>query len=318
MLLTDQGDFETLAHLRLAYLEAYHGNPPVEEYFNSDEWDDSTLHISELGKCPRQQMYRLLDEEKQPEGISARANKELMFWQGNMIHALTVGALEWGGILVAFEKQLPGLPAGWSGHYDAIFKDREDDQLVGWDGKTVRPNNFNYSYEWPKPEQVAQARGYLRFIPDVPYWLIEYIDRGGSKTPQTRVIERNDVWVDDSMITLALHRERLPELPPMLGPEFKISYRKVNNEPKRRGNTVSVGPSWQCEWCPYHHGLQDPKTKEWYTYPESPCKPAMERLQVGSTSKGMFRCTAPQYDESLTLWLKDQVWEYPIEEEDVE
>lgn len=321
MLQTDTGKYESLALLRAAYLEAYRGNPPIGQFFNTDEWSENTLHISELGKCPRQQMYRLLGTPKQAKTKSRQANDDLMFWQANMIHALTAGALEWAGILVGFEKSLKGLPEGWSGHYDVIFSDREaGDRLVGWDGKTVRPNAFDYSISWPKPEHVAQARGYLRFEKDIPAWLIEYIDRGGSNTPQVKTVERNDKVVDDRMEILDTYRDelRLDILPPVLSPEYSIYYRKVTNEPIRRVNSVNVGPSWQCEWCPYHHGIQNRKTKEWTTFEDSPCKPNLVRTLVGQTEKGTFKCCSKEHEESLTLWLKTQVLEYQIEEDAVE
>lgn len=320
MLLTDQGQFESLAHLRYAYLQTYQGKPPVHWYLREGEWDDSTLHISELGKCPRAQMYRLMGAEKKAKAISTCANEELMFWQGNMIHALTVGALEWAGVLVAFEQQLKGLPIGWSGHFDAIFHDHEEKIIVGWDGKTVRSNAFDYAYSWPKPEHEWQVQGYMCFIPDVAYWYIEYIDRGGARSPQYRVIHRDDAKVSKRMHELDVHRANLDRaiLPPVLPPEFTLYYRKVNNEMIRRYNSVSVGPSWQCEWCDYHHGTQDKKDKQWTTFEDSPCQPDMTKMQVGKTEKNFFKCISPAHEESLTLWLKSQVLEYAIKEEDVE
>jgi hypothetical protein len=320
MLQTDRGEYESLALLRAAYLETYRGNPPIGQFFNTDEWSEDTLHISELGKCPRQQMYRLLGTPKQAKTESRQANDALMFWTANMIHALTAGALEWAGILVGFEKSLKGLPEGWSGHYDVIFSDREAGTLVGWDGKTVRPNAFGYSISWPKPEHVAQVQGYLRFEKDVASWFIEYIDRGGSNTPQLKGILRCDEWVDERMELLDTYHEelRLDILPPVLDPEFTIYYRKVTNEPIKRVSSVNVGPSWQCEWCPYLDGVQSKKTKEWHVFESSPCKPDMTKTQVGKAEKGTFKCCSKEYEESLSLWLKTQVLEYQTEEDAVE
>ena len=322
MIDSKQGEYDSLAHLRYAYIEAMHGNPPIEKYFNKDEWSEDTLHISELGKCARQQMYRLSGAQKQVKSVSTLANESLMFIQANWIHALTVGALDWAGIMVNYEASLPGLPEGWSGHYDVTYEDWETDTIVGWDGKTVRPNAFDYSVSWPKPEHVWQVQGYMRFLPWVSYWQIEYIDRGGANTPQVKAVHRDDAKIDDRMFALNVCRSAILDnptlLPNMLEPEFSIYYRKVNNEPIRRVNSVFVGPSWQCEWCPYHHGMQDKKTKEWTTFESSPCKPNLVKTQVGKAEKGIFKCISADHEESLTLWLKDQVLEYQIEEEVVE
>ena len=159
MILSEKGQpFESLAHLRYAYIEAMHGNPPIEKYFNKDEWSEDTLHISELGKCARQQMYRLSGALKQVKSVSTMANESLMFWTGNAIHALTVGALEWAGVLVDYEKSLPDLPEGWSGHYDAIYDDWETDTIVGWDGKTVRPNAASTIVTWAAARRSSPSR----------------------------------------------------------------------------------------------------------------------------------------------------------------
>jgi hypothetical protein len=264
MLQTDQGEFPSLAALRGAFIRAHNGCPDVAHYFNTDEWDDSTLHISELGKCLRQQMYRLLGTEKNPVSQRKQDNKELLFWQAHMIHALTCGALDWSGILISYEHSLPGLPEGWSGHFDAVFLDREAGMNLLWDGKTVMPTAFDYSYDWPKPEVVAQIRGYLRFthyLADAG--LVEYIDRGGSNTPQLFPVTADDVWVKERMAATDYWYSGLPELPPPLTREYTITYRKVRNEPRREIANVWLAPSWQCDYCDYcRPGCCEPETEK--------------------------------------------------------
>jgi hypothetical protein len=72
------------------------------------------------------------------------------------------------------------------------------------------------------------------------------------------------------------------------------------------------------EWCPYLYGQQNKKTKEWTIFETSPCKPDMTKTQVGRTEKNIFKCVSPAHEESLTLWLKEQVLEYAIEDPDVD
>lgn len=308
MIYTDKGTFETFAHLRHAYLTAHGGYPKeVVQYFREDEWDDNALHISELGKCARAQMYRLLGTEKKWETPEKQANDELMFWQGNMIHALTAAACDWAGILASYESNLE-LPDGWSGHYDIIWQGKDDVPEIGWDGKTVRSNNFNYWYEWPKDKDAAQAKGYLCFLPGVDHWQVEYIDRGGSNTPWLFDIERNDDWVELRMAHLDHLRGLLPELPDPLRPQYKASYRKDSGLPTYSLNKVWLANSWECEWCPYHwasnSGTQ--ANPSWTVNEDSPCKPEMKKLEVGSKLKGRLQID-DAHREQIVGWLQQQI-----------
>jgi hypothetical protein len=314
---TDKGVFESFATLRLAYLKAYDGNPPIFGYFNPEPWDKTTLHISELGKCARQQMMRLSGVKPKPETEKARANKELMFWQGNMIHALTVGAMDWAGILVDSEKPLEGLPEGWSGHYDAVYKDREYGRLMVWDGKTVRPNAFNYAHEWPKMEETWQIRGYLRFLPDVTAGIVEHIDRGGSNTPQTSLITRDDEQVNGRMLTLDTYLDSIEVLPGMIPPEWKLTYRKVANEPIWRASAIYRQPSWQCEWCDYMYGTKHKRTKQWTIPSSSPCKPNLTKTQVAKVKNGKLTMIDDTSEALVALWLNNKTLEF-TRTEDIE
>ena len=316
MILTDKGEFSSFATLRLAYMEAWAGNPPITSYFNPEPWDPTTLHISELGKCPRQQMLRLSNVKPKPESDKARANKELMFWQGNLIHALTVGAMDWAGILVESEKSLPGLPTGWSGHFDAVYQDQVHGRLMVWDGKTVRPNAFNYAHEWPKVEETWQLRGYLRFLPDVTAGVVEHIDRGGANSPHTALITRNNGQVDARMSMLSAFRDSLDGdgpvtlLPGLLPPEFKLTYRKVANEPIWRASAVYHQPSWQCEWCDFMYGGKDKRTKQWHIAANSPCTPDLSKSQIAKVKNGKLTMLDDEHEADLVLWLKDQTMEF--------
>lgn len=307
MITTPKGEFESFAHLRLAYLKVHDERPPVVQYFNTDEWDDETLHISELGKCMRQQMLRLAGAEKKWESPDKQANDALMFWQGNMIHALTVGAADWAGILIDFEQPLPGLPDGWSGHYDLAYRPHfEQDYIAGWDGKTVRSNNFNYWYEWPKDKDVAQARGYLHFqLLGIVKWGIEYIDRGGANTPWLFEIDPDPDWVRWRMTDLEHWRAELPELPPPLVPELKLTYRKDRNLPTYSISKLMLANSWQCEWCPYHWA----SGPDWRANEDSPCKPQMVKQEIGRVTKGHLDIEESYRDQAAD-WLRDKVKSY--------
>jgi len=328
---TDKGAFSGFNTLRKAYLDAFHGNPPIEKYFNVDEWSDKTLHISELGKCPRMQMLRLLGAPKKKRSEEATANDDLMFYQGNMIHALSVGACDWSGILVSYEQGLPGLPDGWSGHYDLIYDDRAAYTTPVRDFKTVRQNAFEWAYEWPKPEEQAQIRGYIRFLPDVEYGEVEHIDRGGANPPQVHRVDANNAWVDARIAQLNDWREQIdgavwgPEvldyLPPVLERNFKITYRKMPGELLHKWANIWYQNNWQCGWCDYLHGKENKKTGEWWIHPDSPCKPDMQpKVLIAKNIKGRLQLESGTESDRLALqtWLEGQLLEWTEEEVDVD
>ena len=319
MILTNKGEFSGFNTLRKAYLDAFDGNPPILKYFNPEGWSDKTLHISQLGKCPRMQMYRLLDAPKKKRGEDSLANDELMFFQGNIIHALSVGACDWAGILVSFEESLPNLPLGWSGHYDLVYDDRSEGCHVCRDFKTVRQNAFDWAYEWPKPEESAQMRGYLRFLETVAYGEIEHIDRGGANPPQVHPVFHHNAWVDDKMLELDAYASNMFELPPVLPWEFKLTYRKVNNELVHKWANVWYQNNWQCGWCDYLHGKENKKTGEWWIHPDSPCKPEMApKLLIAKNLKNGLHWENRGYEDKVHSWLEGQVLEWTEEEVGVE
>ena len=318
MLLTDKGEFSGFATLRHAYIDAYEGNPPIECYFNADPWEEDKLHISDLGKCPRMQMLRLNHAPKKKRDAETLANEALMFMQGNWIHALTVGAADWAGILITYEQELPGLPPGWTGHYDMIWDNRLANMAVAWDGKSVRPNAFNYAYTWPKLPNKLQMQGYLKYLTEVAYGDVEYIDRGGSNPPQLFEITRDNEAVENIMFDLEMWnadrtRRIGPILPPVLEPTYTVSYTKVRNELVHRISSVFYGPQWDCEWCDYLHGVQDKKTKSWYVSDKSPCRPEMPtKVAVAKYLKGKLVILEDGH-EAAAQWVETQLPEWTEE-----
>jgi hypothetical protein len=299
---TDHGDFETLGQLRGAYLKAHDGNPPIWQYFNPEPWQEDLLHLSELGTCLRQQMLRLLAMPKRPDKQQNTPEEEVMYYQGNVLHALTCGALDWGGILLCHEHSLT-LPEGWTGHFDAEFHDREAEESVLWDGKSVRPRAFRFAYTFPKPELVAQLRGYLAFWDRPTYAMGEYIDRGGSNRPRLCRIERDDLWARQRMHQTEAARDALPELPEPLTREYEPSYYKYPGNGFRSISSIKYKPSWQCEWCPYLG---------------TACSPVMDVVDVAkySNRRGERRLEiiAPEHEAGLHTFLETAIQTVPLED----
>lgn len=211
------------------------------------EWDESVIHISELGDCPRKIMLRLSGAEKKyvPQGV--RNNMELMWWLGYRLHYLTYEALEWAGMLIGYELPVT-TKEGFSGRLDCKFK--YEGETYKYDAKSVRSNAFRFD-DFPKIEHVTQIGGYcLDEFHKTDHTIIEYIDRGGSHTPVISEVDEThgkSLAMDATWI-LEDARSRLPELPNPLGAELKEHRRRDAN---RTLFQLSMARPWKCDYCDY-------------------------------------------------------------------
>lgn len=314
MIITAKGDYPSFSQLRHAYIRAYDEHPPVEKYLRVGAWRDDLLHVSDLGSCLRKQMLRLQGAPKKRRSAETVANEQLMFWQGNMIHALTAGALDWAGILVGYEEELPGLPPGWTGHYDCIYQRLEDDEYVCWDGKSVRQNAFDYAFDWPKTKDCMQMGGYLGHL-SVARGEIEYIDRGGSNRPVLCFVPWEFVERATKAMLITMGWVETGKLPEVLPKVYTASYYKVRGADVYRLTGVKYGTSWECGWCDYLHGFQDRKTKLWTIDPGSPCKPEMVAPDFVAKNKDGRWQIDDGHQEGVEGFLAEQVAEWSPDED---
>jgi len=316
---TTQGDFETFAELRYAFMQQNTAAIPV----STDEWEGTHLHASEVGYCPRATMLRICGAPPKVQANLTKANEALMFAMGYFAHYLTYAAMEWAGILVASEKPLLEYP--WSGRCDAIFlPDYEHpEQEMLYDAKTTRPNAFKYSESFPKEPHCLQIGAYGTSVKStyILSAVIEYIDRGGSNPP---VECRIDVpaWAEKARVLMdereAMYRECVGKewtdapLPPMLTESFVPHYRKAPNQDFKNLVSVTYDCSWECSWCQFHNTNPDDSTR-----PESPCKPpnheAIEIAKKLPESKGGGWTFTPAASLSgFEEWMSRQAKVVPI------
>jgi hypothetical protein len=264
---TDKGEFATLAELRFAYLKSGEHIRLDPGHTGMDEWQPDKLHASQVGYCPRMQMYRFQGAPKKVQANLTQANEALMFWIAYRIHYLTYEAFEWAGILKGYEVSL--MDGLWAGRADAIITpDGEDEWL--YDCKTTRPNAFKYSESFPKKEACLQLGSYGTARPEVKKGIVEYVDRGGSNIPIECVIDLAE-WHEPALSRMSLLEqalEALPDLPPMLEESFVPHYRKAPKQDYKDLKSVTLECSWECGYCDWHHTNPDDTTR-----PESPCKP---------------------------------------------
>jgi len=211
-----------------------------------DDWDDSALHISDLGAaiegegCLRQVWYRI-------NGYPRKENtpgKLWMFKQGHRIHELVPELLElptgWRPFDVEIKTGLDGI----TGRYDLkLVKTGGDGPWITViaDFKTVRGNAFRY-LDKPKPSHVAQLQGYL-LSENADYGILLYIDREGQNGFLQFRVDRDDEGTKERCEILnALrgysHPTRLPE------PNVRLRENKNDW-------AIYVSSPWFCEYCDY-------------------------------------------------------------------
>jgi len=316
MIETKQGEFESFATLRKAYVDTREGKTlGIEPYTRAHTFEPQKLHLSKLGACPRQQMYDILGTEKKRESASRQANDALMFTIGYFVHYLTYAALDWGGILESFEEPIEGLEEPWTGRYDAIINITGEQHL--WSGKTTRPNAFkgNYRYSYPKLSHKLQEGGYLGYLDGVAGSVIEYIDRGGANSPLTYYVSSKHAVNPARLYMQRIEEcyEALPELPDMRPRELTPHYRKRTNLNAYDLDYINEEYCWECGWCPYLYGRQDKKTKVWQIAGASPCKPDMRPPEkVGWHSGKIWHYKS----DDVIGWAENQIASYFVEDEE--
>jgi hypothetical protein len=274
---TLKGDFPTLAELRHAYLKSGEDMGLDPKHAGQDDWESDRLHASEVSFCPRATCLRIMGAPKKTQGALTAANEALMFWVAYRLHYVTYEAMQWAGILVAHE--LSVLEPPWAGRVDAIIRPNVDEEgTVLYDAKTVRPNAFKFSEQFPKEDNCIQIGVYATVRPENEA-IIEYIDRGGSNPP-VECRFALDTWRHEAqprMDALEVwykgvegHTLKTATLPPILPEKFTAHWRKASGQPRKELTSVTFDCPWQCSYCDYHH--TDPTTGN--TLMGSPCIPS--------------------------------------------
>ena len=207
-----------------------------------DDWDDSALHISDLGAaiegegCLRQVWLRINGAERKEDTPGQR----FMFMQGHRIHELI--------------PEIWTLPSGWdvediecaaslngvTGRSDCVLRDDSNYRVVV-DFKTVRGNAFKY-LDTPKPSHVAQVQGYMLAL-GADAGKILYADREGQNGFLQFDVDPDTLETEHRVSQLLALPVRTVA-PPMLEPKVKV--RACKND-----YSVYVSNPWNCSYCAY-------------------------------------------------------------------
>lgn len=326
-LISKRGEFDSFQQLRAAYIKA----PDANEFWfypgpNQGEWDNSALHASDVGSCPRAVLYRLRGVDEKPRSSYSAANREVMFWSGHVFHALDRSALNWAGLLVAWEKPLT-LPFGVKGSCDVLFlPNYKEEGIVLKDTKTVLPNALkDYAYTLPKENNCLQVGAYslAEELADLPILcgVIEYTDRAGSNTPKVCEVDLGE-WGEKARRALVdLHSvsELAPENVACPPPVYKGHYKRGD---RWTLDGITYEPDWRCGYCDYHLTIKERRVnpnsgrlkEHGWTSKDSLCKPYnLPPLDVAKVEGGRLTKVKAGHEEGVEQWFRNARRYYDVE-----
>lgn len=224
--------------------------------------DPMRLYLSDLGKCPRQIQYRLLQTPTNPASEQSIVNKELMFRQADNIETDITQMFAEGGHLWGFQESIE-IPdrENWGGRYD-IIADYPTKRII--EVKTLHPNAFRYDLDYPTHR--LQAWSYHHYLAQTEelkeYPLLVYFDRGGSNTPVEQIVTPQPVVavmdeLDCARFECNVDQEvKWNQLPKVL---------KIRNA----GKTIKLEPDGRCQYCDYSQlCAPDMGTEAWANRPD--------------------------------------------------
>lgn len=207
--------------------------------------DPFRLFISDIGKCPRQIAYRLLETEKNYEPPQSKWNKSIMFSVALFLEDNLQKALEHAGRLIAFQDDIE-MPDrdNWGGRLDFIA-DVGGRRVVEF--KTLNPNAFRHDLDYPHYRM--QAMTYDLYCKE-KYGLekdalLVFFDRAGQNTYQTEEVPTNEGLIREKMDELDAVRDDASlggPLPPRLPKVLK--HRSYDKQ-------IVLEPPWECGYCDY-------------------------------------------------------------------
>jgi hypothetical protein len=214
----------------------------VAAYINKDkeekERDPERLFLSDIGKCPREVAYRMLQTKKDPRTPQEDINSSIMFDLAERIERNLIDTLDYEGLLIAEQDDVI-MPdrENWGGRFD-IIADYNGRRVI--EVKSVYPGAFNYDLVERYPQHHHQANAYDHYCYEVYELdappLLSYWDRGGQNTPQEVDVQWTWYQTMVEMDRLDLTRDKLPELPNRLGKVMNLKswYKDIILEPDGR------------------------------------------------------------------------------------
>lgn len=279
----------------------------LDEYLASQEEHrqrEGRLYVSDVGSCPRKVAYDLLGAEKDEEDEDARRNRLRKFKTANILEEIFKDALEWKGVLIAYQPVITIADReNWGGRGDIIAR-----------YPTVRviehKAEFSRAYKFyekkPSTQHEHQANIYAHYgreeygLEDDP--ILRYTRMPDTKFDKNAGIGLNAEhivtmpWATTASLMDELEQVRanLPALPARIGRIWKMTDKvRMKNEWK----TIREVPDWRCEYCSY----------------TGACKPNLSVRTIASLNKeGSYDLKVDDIDvTNLSMFVSNQrkVWE---------
>lgn len=210
--------------------------------------DPKRMFLSDLGKCPRQVGYRLLQTPRDYRSDQSDVNSTIMFDLAEHIEAVLAEAM--GDDVIAYQEDAPITDitpqyTNWGGRCDiiAVYFGRRVLEV-----KSLYPSSFKPDLPEKHPYYHLQAKSYDIYfrerydLNENP--LLAYFDRGGTNTPIEVEVTIPDSAVFEEMDRMEAMRDALPDLPPKLGKVLEV---------RTWGKKLMLEPDSSCRqpYCKY-------------------------------------------------------------------
>jgi hypothetical protein len=279
----------------------------LDEYLESEEQHkerNGRLYVSDVGGCPRAVAYDLLGKTRDVEAPDERFNRLRKFRIALMCEDLFMQALEWKGVLVAYQPEIVvDDRENWGGRADIIAN---YPRLRVIEHKAEFSNAYKFYEKKPSEQHIHQVGIYHHYgrasgyeFEDPP--LLRYTRMPDTKFDKNAGVGRHieavvtAAWDKTAalMDELEAVRAALPELPGCLPRVWKMTD-KVRG--KNAWKTIREVPDWRCSYCPY----------------QSTCKPDLSVRTIATLGEdGKYRLTVDDIDViDLSRFVADErkVW----------
>lgn len=221
--------------------------------------DPLRLFVSDVGKCPRQIAFRLLETTKDPVSDQTLINKQIMFDLAEHLEATLWQALVSEGLGIAYQFPVNMYDReNWGGRGDIIAR-YPGPRVI--EVKSLYPGAFKHDIEYPQHRH--QSSIYDHYC-DEEYLLVcvpmlLYLDRGGMNTPVEQDVRIPWSITGALMDEMDAMRTALPTMPDKL-PHVLLE--------RSWGKELSFEPDWHCTRCDYVWTCEQSMSKSvWATRP---------------------------------------------------
>lgn len=240
----------------------------LDEYLAAQEEHrerNGRLYVSDVGACPRKVGYDLLDEKRDEEDDDARRNRLRKFKTANVLEEIFKDALEWKGVLIAYQPVITiDDRENWGGRGDIIAR-YPTVRVI--EHKAEFSNAYKFYEKKPSEQHIHQATIYHHYgkeeygLEDSP--ILRYTRMPDTKfDPRAGVGLNKEVTVEmdwaktsalmDELETVRSIATDVPSMFALRVPRLRKIWKMTD---KVRGKNlwkyIREVPDWRCGYCPY-------------------------------------------------------------------